>query len=96
MHTGLSFTSIADARKRLLHSGWCDRCNKLLLPTEEDARIYVGLILTHRSLQPVTFALTPYRCPHSPRRWHVGRNTNTLRLDFAAGRVKARQHEHAL
>ncbi len=90
MRPPLSFTNVTDARNRLRHTGWCARCEKLSLFTEADARIYVGLILTHPHLLPGTFALVPYRCPHNRKTWHVGRNSKTLHLDFTAGHIQAR------
>jgi hypothetical protein len=86
MRVQLSFTTVPDARRRLLRTKFCGSCGQLLLRNQEDARNYIGLLLRHPVLKPGTFALEPYPCPHR-KGWHAGRNPNTLALDFKAGRV---------
>jgi hypothetical protein len=79
----LTFDSEAQARIRLLDSTFCDRCRRLSLGSQPDARSYIGLLIAspsrQRRNQQGSWTLHPYRCPWS-RGWHVGRDRRVEQL----------------
>ena len=77
----LTWSSEAEARRNLERSSFCDRCGKLALSNEADARSYIGLLMAsplHRP-RPEEHALRPYRCAHG-NGWRVGRDLKTAEL----------------
>ena len=67
----------------------CEFCKKRIFKNEELAREHLAGIL-HRKVKfkkPGAFAVAPYMCPEGLG-WHVGRNHNTLMINFKNGRTK--------
>jgi hypothetical protein len=67
----------------------CEVCNKKILANEENAREHLGYIL-HKRMDPTKrgrWATVPYLCPYG-NGWHVGRNHETLMINFKKGRTK--------
>jgi hypothetical protein len=76
----ITWDSEPEARRRLLNSAWCGRCNKIGLRTKGDAHNYIGLLLAKPHTPRVhESTLKPYRCPHG-NGWHVGRDIKTVEL----------------
>lgn len=67
----------------------CEICRKKILANEEGAREHLGYILSKRIdiRKRGRWATVPYPCPHG-NGWHVGRNHNTLMINFKKGRTK--------
>jgi hypothetical protein len=76
----VSFSNEAEARARMLQAEFCGYCKKLSLPTEADARSYIGLLIRTTPRKPMAFTLHPYPCPHHEGQWHVGRDRKTVAL----------------
>src|ERR1035441_961566 len=67
----------------------CEFCKKRIFKNEELAREHLAGLL-HRKVKftkPGAFAVAPYICPEGYG-WHVGRNHNTLMINFKQGRTK--------
>ncbi len=76
----ITWDSEPEARRRLLNSAWCGRCNKIGLRSEADAHSYIGLLLARpHATRRNESTLKPYECPHG-NGWHVGRDIKTAEL----------------
>jgi hypothetical protein len=75
----VTFSSVAEARARMLKEPLCGYCRKLLHRTTADARNYIGLLLHTTLRKRCEYTLQPYRCPRKPG-WHIGRNIKTVEL----------------
>jgi hypothetical protein len=71
------------------HAKTCGYCKKRIFANERLAREHLAEIL-HRKVRftkPGAFAVAPYLCPEG-NGWHVGRNHNTIMINFKRGRTK--------
>jgi hypothetical protein len=77
----ITWDSEPEARRRLLNSEFCGRCEKLSLKTKADAHSYIGLLISKpgRIVRPKQATLAPYKCPHG-NGWHVGQDPKTADL----------------
>ena len=64
------------ARKQLLDSVYCGRCEKIALPSAEAARGYIALLMRSSDfvVRPNDWTFVPYPCPHLDGMWHAGHN----------------------
>jgi hypothetical protein len=73
----MTWSSEAEARRRLIRIYFCGECQKLSLRTQTEARSYIGLLLLRQRQHD--YVMKPYRCPHG-NGWHAGHDYAAIRI----------------